>query len=155
MARHKFTVGLAMRLLLAGLLMSLTALDHHAVRAADLGQPQHKIAVQISSGNPDVQNMALNNTVNLITDLGMDNVQIEVVAYGPGLSIMTDKSVAAERVRSLEKQGVKFSACHNTMEAVERKTGKMPVLLDGVGIVPSGASRIVELQEKGYTYLRP
>ena len=38
------------------------------------------------------QNLALNNAVNLQKSLGQDNVAIEIVAYGPGLSLLTDQS---------------------------------------------------------------
>jgi intracellular sulfur oxidation DsrE/DsrF family protein len=50
---------------------------------------------------------------------------------------------------------VVFSACGNTMAAIERKTGKMPVLLEGVQQVDAGVIRVMELQEQGYSYVRP
>ena len=33
--------------------------------------------------------------------------------------------------------------------------GKMPKLAEGVGQVPAGVARILELQEQGYAYIRP
>ncbi|MGA1690881.1 MAG: DsrE family protein, partial [Sedimenticolaceae bacterium] len=61
----------------------------------------------------------------------------------------------AKRVSSLAQQGITFSACNNTMKKMAKKSGEMPVLADGVGIVPAGVIRIMELQEKGYAYIRP
>ena len=110
---------------------------------------------QVSTGDAGTQNLVLNNVANLQKHYGMDNVDIVVVAYGPGLSILTKQSKEAKRVESLALQNITFDACHNTMEGIKRKTGKMPVLLEGVKVVPAGVAQIVELQEKGYAYVRP
>jgi uncharacterized protein len=114
-----------------------------------------KVVIQVSSDDPVTQRLALNNAVNVQNALGMDNVTVEVVAYGPGLSLLTDKSTQAERVSSLAMQDIIFSACANTMNAVEKKTGKKPQLIDGVTVVPAGVLRIMELQQQGYSYIRP
>ena len=36
-----------------------------------------------------------------------------------------------------------------------QNNGKMPKLITGVGKVPDGAVRVIELQEQGYSYLYP
>ena len=115
----------------------------------------HKLVIQVSTNDPQTQKIALNNAVNVQKDISMDNIDIEIVAYGPGLSVMTAQSPEAKRVSSLTQQGITFSACNNTMKKMAKKSGKMPVLADGVGIVPAGVIRIMELQEKGYAYIRP
>lgn len=115
----------------------------------------HKVVIQVSTDDARTQKIALNNAVNLQKLYGIDNVQIEIVAYGPGLGLMTNNSTQASRVKSLAMQDITFSACQNTMNKKKRKTGKLPVLLDGVKMVPAGVARIVELQEKGYIYVRP
>ena len=119
------------------------------------GGKAHKLVIQVSTNDPKTQKIALNNAVNAQKDIGMDNIDIEIVAYGPGLSVMTAQSPEAKRVSSLAQQGITFSACNNTMNKMAKKSGKMPVLADGVGIVPAGVIRIMELQEKGYAYIRP
>ena len=40
-------------------------------------------------------------------------------------------------------------------ERFAKKTGKEPKLAEGVGVVPGGVIRIMELQEQGYSYIRP
>lgn len=115
----------------------------------------HKIVIQVSSSDPDSQKTALNNAVNVLEVLN-GQAQIEIVAYGPGLSILTDKSPHSQRIKDLAlRSELKFSACGNTMDKIEKKTGKKVVLTKGVGIVPGGVIRIMELQEAGYTYIRP
>lgn len=116
---------------------------------------KHKIVIQVSTDDARTQKIALNNAVNLQKHYGLDNIDIEIVAYGPGLGLLTKKSKQAQRVTSLSQQDITFSACMNTMNKVKKKTGKLPKLLEGVGHVPAGVARIMELQEQGYAYVRP
>lgn len=122
--------------------------------AADSGK-KHKVVIQVSTDDARTQKIALNNAVNLQKLLGIDNVDIEIVAYGPGLGLLTTKSKEAKRVKSLALQDITFSACGNTMKKVEKKTGKTPQLTEGVKKVEAGVARIMELQEQGYSYIRP
>ncbi|MDH5426280.1 MAG: DsrE family protein [Gammaproteobacteria bacterium] len=115
----------------------------------------HKVVIQVSSKDPQTQTIALNVASNVQKHYGMDNVTIEIVAFGPGLSILTRKSPQSKRVSSLSQSDIKFSACANTMAKIEKKTGNKPKLTEGVAIVPAGAVRLMELQEQGYSYLKP
>lgn len=115
----------------------------------------HKLVIQVSTDDVRTQNIAMNNAVNLQKALGQDNIIIEIVAYGPGLSMLTPKSPASKRVPSLAMQDITFSACGNTKAKMEKKSGKKVHLVEGVQIVPAGVLRIMELQEQGYAYVRP
>ncbi len=115
----------------------------------------HKVVIQVSTDDARTQKIALNNAVNLQKHYGVDNVAIEIVAYGPGLGLLTKKSAQSDRVESLALSDIKFSACGNTMKKMAKKSGNMPILLEGVGEVPAGVARIMELQEQGYAYVRP
>jgi len=119
------------------------------------GDGKNKLVIQVSTDDPRTQKIALNNAVNLQKLYGMDNVVIEIVAYGPGLGLLTKKSGQASRVESLALQDIQFSACGNTMKKVAQKSGKMPRLLEGVDRVTAGVARIMELQQQGYAYIRP
>ena len=116
---------------------------------------KNKLVIQVSTDDPRTQKIALNNAVNLQKLYGIDNVIIEIVAYGPGLGLLTKKSKQASRVESLALQDITFSACENTMSKVTKKTGNAPVLLEGVTSVNAGVARIMELQQQGYAYIRP
>lgn len=116
---------------------------------------EHKLVIQVSTDNARTQKIALNNAVNLQKLYGIDNVDIEIVAYGPGLGLLTSKSKQADRVTSLAMQNITFNACMNTMKKVQKKTGKLPQLLEGVNHVTAGVAKIMELQEQGYAYIRP
>jgi intracellular sulfur oxidation DsrE/DsrF family protein len=125
-----------------------------AVVSAD-SHTKNKIVIQVSTDDPRTQKIALNNAVNMQKLYGIDNIDIEIVAYGPGLGLLTKKSTQASRVTSLAMQDITFSACGNTMKKVAKKSGKMPELLEGVGQVTAGVARIMELQQQGYAYIRP
>lgn len=115
----------------------------------------HKMVIQVSSSDVITQKMALNNAVNLQEHYGADNVKIEIVAYGPGLSLLTSESLQSTKVENLVFNDIKFSACSNTIEIMKKRFNKDIKLLDDVTVVPAGAARIMELQEQGYAYLRP
>lgn len=117
----------------------------------------NKVVIQVSTGDAATQTIALNNAVNVQKSFGPGEVDVEIVAYGPGLSIFTqDKNNKnAKRVESLAMSDITFSACGNTMKKLAKKTGKEPKLINGVKVVPAGVIRIMELQGKGYAYIRP
>lgn len=135
-------------LLWAGSVTSTYAADNNF-------EPEHKVVIQVSSADPKTQHLAIANAINLQKHYGIDHVAVEIVAYGPGLAMLTKSSDQTDRVRSLSAQDVRFSACRNTMRAISAKTGKTPVLTEGVKVVPAGVGRIIELQEAGYSYVRP
>jgi len=135
--------------------LAITLLLLYGARAAIADEVVHKLVIQVSTGDPATQSMALNNAVNVQKELGLDNVIIEIVAYGPGLSLLTPNNELSQRVPSLAMQNMTFSACGNTMHSIEEKTGKPVTLVEGVQIVKAGVVRIMELQEQGYSYVRP
>jgi hypothetical protein len=126
-----------------------------AEKKDDFG-PKHKVVIQVSTDDARTQKIALNNAVNVQKAYGVDNVAIEIVAYGPGLGMLTPKDPQqSKRVASLAVQGIAFSACGNTIKGVTKKTGHAPKLINGVKVVPAGVTRIIELHEQGYAYVRP
>jgi len=134
--------------------MSFALLASMPIFADDAGA-KNKIVIQVSTDDSKAQTIALNNAVNLQKEFGMDNIDIEVVAYGPGLGLLTANNKQSKRVKSLALQNIHFSACGNTMHKVETKTGKKVQLTEGVQVVKAGVSRIMQLQQNGYAYVRP
>ena len=128
--------------------------------AAD-GKP-HRIAIQVDQNDPQVMNLALNNATNVIETFRDRNedVEVDIVTYGPGLHMLrADTSPVQDRIKSLKNLAfpskIQFSACNNTKEGMEKKEGHpIPVMSEAV-LVPSGVVRLMELQEKGWSYLRP
>jgi uncharacterized protein len=76
----------------------------------------HNMVIQLSEDSEKVANLALNNAVNVQKEVGLDNINIEVVAYGPGLKMMLKDSPVAQRIKDLSLQNVSFAACGNTIK---------------------------------------
>lgn len=129
-------------------------------QAALAGDKVHKIAIHVDQRDPKVMNMALNNVVNLQKYYAAkgEKVVLEVVAYGPGLHMFrADTSPVKARIEKmgLEFDNLQFSACGNTHRKMSAKAGKKIKLMSEAKMVPSGVVRLIELQEKGYSYIRP
>src|SRR6476661_1258595 len=140
-------------LLAAALLAS--ALCSSAGAAGAQGQnatPRNRVVIQVSDGEPAKWNLALNNAGNIQTDLGAANVDIEIVAYGPGLGMLKADSVVGNRVEEAGKAGVKVVACENTMRGQKLTQADM---LSGIGYVPAGVVTLMQLQQQGWAYIRP
>lgn len=148
---------IAMGLAALGLAASISTI---AVAAEKLSAPilpkrAHNMVIQLSEDNEKVANLALNNAVNVQKELGIDEVNIEVVAYGPGLKMLVKDSPVAQRIKDLSVQNISFAACGNTAKKWEKDTGVKVVLTEGAHMVPAGIVRILELQEHDYGYIRP
>ncbi|MFZ6861764.1 DsrE family protein [Undibacterium sp. Ji67W] len=111
-----------------------------------------KVVVQVSDEDPRKWNQALGNIKNIQRDLDASHVEIELVAFGPGVAMLKADASTAARVSEAKADGVILNACQNTMAAMKLTPDDMnPV----VTYVPSGAGEIVKKQHAGYTYLRP
>ncbi|MBY6202221.1 DsrE family protein [Maritalea mobilis] len=120
----------------------------------------HYVAIHVDENDPQVMNMALNNVLNVTRyyEEHGDSVMVELVAYGPGLTMLLDeRSPVQQRIEqmSLEMENVSFSACGNTHANWSRRDGFSLPLVAGAEITPSGVVRLIELQEEGYAYVRP
>ena len=111
-----------------------------------------RIVVQVSDADSAKWNLALNNAKNIQTDLGPANVDVEIVAYGPGIGMLKADSVVGNRIDEALTAGVKVVACENTMRAQKLTQADM---LGKIGYVPAGVLEIMQRQQQGWAYLRP
>jgi intracellular sulfur oxidation DsrE/DsrF family protein len=129
-----------------------------ATPALSAGEPSfadYKYVLQISEMNPATQDLVLNNAANLLEAYPPGAVQVEIVAYGPGLRLLFANNIHAKRIDSLSQSGVKFSACDNTLKNMTKQLGYEPKLNPDATVVPGGVVRIGDLVRKGYVYIRP
>ena len=128
----------------------------HAQNQATTGQnipsKRHKIVIQVSDNDPAKWNLALNNAKNLQDDVGAANVDIEIVAYGPGIGMLKLESPTAARIAEAGKNNVVVIACENTMRGQKLTRDDM---LSGIRYVPAGVTEIMTKQGQGWAYLRP
>ena len=132
-------------------LASLAALAP-PVAARPVAAVHNRVVMQVSDNDTGKWNLALNNARNLQSDLGAQNVEIEIVAYGPGIAMLKTDSVVGNRIGEALGSGVKVAACENTMHG--QKLAK-PDMLDGIGYVKAGVVEIMQRQQQGWSYIRP
>jgi intracellular sulfur oxidation DsrE/DsrF family protein len=113
---------------------------------------QDKVVFQVSDDDVGKWNLTLNNARNLQTELGVDKVTIEIVAYGPGIAMLKADSPVAGRVLEAVAQKVQVAACQNTMAAKKLAPADM---VERIGYVRSGVAELVRRQQQGYAYIKP
>ncbi len=146
-----------------GALILALALAPVAVRPASAGDAArlHRLAIQVDQDDPAVMTLALANADNVIAFYrGLEEpVQVEIVAYGPGLRMFRDDtSPVKDRIRHLvedARTAVTFTACGNTKAGMEKREGKPITLIPQATVVPAGVVRLMQLQEQGWSYVRP
>lgn len=136
-------------ILAAALVLLLSFASLNAV-AADAGK-KHHVVFHITDNDPAKWNQVLNNAGNLQANIGKENIEIEVVANGPGLEMLKLESQAGDRMAAAIKNGIEMKACATTMKAM-KVTEKD--LFPGVGTVPGGVIEIMQKQEAGWSYLK-
>ena len=124
------------------------------------GDGVHRIVMHLSDNDPARMNLVLNNASNVnqyYQDKG-EEVQIEIVTYGPGLTMLrADKSPVKKRIDTITQNydNITFKACANTHAKMSKKAGKDVPLVAQATMVPSGVIHLVSRQEEGWSYLRP
>jgi len=120
----------------------------------------HRLILQVNTNDPAAMNLALNNATNVAQyykDLG-EKVKIEVVTFGPGLHMLRDDtSPVKARIEemALSTPEVSFKACGNTQERMHKAENKDIPIVRQAEVVKSGVVRVLELQEKGWSYVKP
>jgi intracellular sulfur oxidation DsrE/DsrF family protein len=123
---------------------------------------KHRIVIQVDQNDKAVMDLALNNARNVIEyyrDKHAD-ADVEIVAYGPGLNMLReDTSPVKDRIKQLKEvsfpSNITFTACNNTKQAMEKREGHPITIIPQATLVPAGVVRIMELEEQGWSYVRP
>ena len=143
--------------LIAGLFAVAPASAGHAQQVPLQDKPfaEHKIVLQLSDHDPRKQALVISVANNLLKFYDPDKVAIEVVAFGPGIDLLRSENASRKKVESLIAQGVRFDVCLNTVDTIERETGKRPDIIPAATPVQVGVGQILFLTENGYTLVRP
>lgn len=141
----------------AAVMMTLTPFALRAQPAPLPDKPfaEHRIVLQLSDNDPKKEGLVLSVANNLIKAYDPDKIAVEVVAFGPGIDLLRVENANRTRVESLIAQGVKFDVCQNTLDTIERETGKRPAVIPKAIPVQVGVGQILSLTENGYTLVRP
>ncbi len=137
--------GLQFRILATAFLLSFASFCAHAAE-------REKVVFQVSDSVPGKWNLTLSNASNLQDLLGKDNVDIEIVAYGPGIDMLRLESEVGDKIDKAIGNGVKIVACQNTMKAKKLTKDDM---LTSIDYVPGGVLEIMRKEKAGWSYVRP
>jgi intracellular sulfur oxidation DsrE/DsrF family protein len=156
--RHRRSIVSAFgRALMAALLLTMAPALAPAQQAPLQDKPfaEHRIVLQLSDNDPQKQGLVLSVANNLLKFYDPDKVAIEVVAFGPGIDLLRPENANRKKVESLVAQGARFDVCLNTVDTIERETGKRPEFISAATPVQVGVAQILLLTENGYTLVRP
>lgn len=146
-----------MKKIISMLLLLIAFGISYQIQAAEDDKPfaEERIVLQISDPDPFKQTLVLNVATNLIKHYGPDKVDVEIVAFGPGLRLMFKENVNTGRIQGLTASGVTFSACKNTIAGMTKKLGHAPELNSNAVPVSAGVVRIIELENQGFKLIKP
>ena len=116
---------------------------------------EHRIVLQLSDNDPKKQGLVISVAYNLLKLYDPDKVAVEVVTFGPGIDLLRPDNPNRKLVESLVAQGVRFDVCMNTVDSIERDTGKRPEFIVAATPVQVGVGQILSLTENGFTLVRP
>lgn len=135
-----------------GMVSHAAAQQAAAIASAPQANAKYKVVFQVSDNDPAKWNLALNNAKNVQKDLGAQNVEVEIVAYGPGLNMLKLDSPVAGRVSGAINDKVAIVACDNTMHNMKLTDAD---LVGGARHVKAGVVQLMERQRQGWSYIRP
>ena len=145
------------RVSMAALLLATAAPIAGAQQAPLQDKPfaEHKIVLQLSDNDPRKQGLVISVANNLMKFYDPDKVAVEIVAFGPGIELLRPDNPNRKLVESLVAQGARVDVCLNTVDTLERDTGKRPDYIAAATPVQVGVAQILLLTENGYTLVRP
>src|SRR3954453_6384315 len=136
-------------------LLTLSAALAQPAPLPDKPFAEHRLALQLSDNDPKKEGLIISIANNLLKAYDPDKIAIEVVTFGPGIDLLRPENPNRQRVESLIAQGVKFDVCLNTVDSLERETGKRPAIIPAAIPVQVGVAQILSLTETGFTLVRP
>ncbi len=141
---------------LAFIMLAGTAATLRARGSESLGSEKPlKVVVHVNFADVGRQGHGLKNVENILkaADAVGTACEVEVVCHSDGIVLLEKtKTTHAGLVESLQKKGVRFAACENTMR---QRSIRPEDLLPTVTTVPSGAFEVVRRQQDGYSYFKP
>jgi intracellular sulfur oxidation DsrE/DsrF family protein len=140
---------------IATLVMTRAACAAEPAPLPDKPFAEHRIVLQLSDNDSAKQSLVISVANNLLKHYDPDKVAIEVVAFGPGIDLLRPGNANRARVESLVAQGVRFDICLNTVDTIERESGKRPEFIAVATPVQVGVGHILSLTENGFTLVRP
>ena len=118
---------------------------------SDTENKVHKVVVQLNTADTASWSGVIGNIKNM-QKVWPKNLYVEVVVHGKAIEFLVkDKTFFTKDIQLLATQGIKFSACQNTMR---KHNITEDMLIKEAGTVPSGVVEVILKQEEGWSYIK-
>ena len=151
----RFSKFICLGFALVTIMAAATAARAQQAPLQDKPFAEHKVVLQLSDDDVKKQRLVLSVASNLMKFYDPDKVAVEIVAFGPGIELLRPENPSRKLVESLVAQGARVDICLNTVDTLERDTGKRPEFIAAATPVQVGVAQILLLTENGYTLVRP
>ena len=150
-------ISTMLRATAAALTIAIAVPDARAQQVPLQDKPfaEHRIVLQLSDNDARKQGLVISVASNLMKFYDPDKVAVEIVAFGPGIDLLKPDNPNRKLVESLIAQGARVDICLNTVDTIERDTGRRPEFIAAATPVQVGVAQILLLTENGYTLVRP
>ena len=119
-------------------------------------KPFAEAHVVLQLSDQDRESVVLDVANNLIKHYGgPDFIDIEIIAFGPGVRLLFADNEHESRIASLVENGVRFYICENTLDTMEHENGVRPKINLHALSTQTGVAHILEKVTDGYTLVRP
>ncbi len=137
---------------LAALLLSF--ITTFASPLAQAETPRYKLLLQVTEDSVDKLRLALKHAQHAQDQLGRDNIEIELVAWGPGVNTFRYYTPLGDELKEAHYRGVRLVICEKSMRGAKLR---IPDMIQSVNLsyVPSGLAEAVVRQSEGWTYAAP
>lgn len=115
---------------------------------------QRKVVFHLDADEEGRLKLAVENAKNLFKEVDPQACHVSMVTNGKAVNLFRKDRVGklGTDMKELNKLGVRFCACRNAM-ANNHITKED--LFEIVEVVPAGILELIDLQSKGYSYIKP
>ncbi|HEU5051821.1 MAG TPA: hypothetical protein VFT78_01845 [Hanamia sp.] len=120
---------------------------------AEANLKSYKALFILDDSSPQKMHMILHNIENSLDDPRLNGkLQVELIAFGPGVKLYLKSSHMDTLLLPLVKRGVIFAECENTMRKAKLSKDQ---LWPFVSYVPSGNGEIIIRESQGWVGIHP
>ena len=112
---------------------------------------QYDVVFHLDQGQPEL-NIAISNITNYFKALPDEQFTAVLLVNGPGAQLMVKESPNCQKLQELCDKGLQLLVCNN---AINHFGISPESLCPACRIVPAGIVELVDLQRKGFVYIKP
>ena len=113
----------------------------------------YDLCLHVDANDPAVLAFAFVNARNYMNGLPGKEFELVLVANGPAVKLFVPAQAELQKTaEELMARGLKLRLCKNALDANKMTAADLG---PGCEVVPAGLVEIVELQNKGFAYIRP